>query len=71
MDRYMKNANKGQSMLEYTLLMGAVIAVLVIVLLKEGGMKSHIEKAYTSTGEAMKTTVAHLMSVGGSGAFSH
>ena len=48
----------GQSILEYTLVLGAVIAVIVFVLLGDGGIKDKVEDAYTKTGDAIdKTTV--------------
>ena len=50
----------GQSILEYTLVLGAVIAVIVAVLLSEGGIKDKIEDAYNKTGEAVSNTAADL-----------
>lgn len=52
--------NKGQSILEYTLLLAAVIGVIVYVLLGSGGIKSKIINAYNATGDALNTTTTGL-----------
>jgi Flp pilus assembly pilin Flp len=44
---------RGQSILEYTLLLGAIIGVIVLVLLKQGGIKDKVEGAYNKTGETI------------------
>ena len=49
-------ARKGQSILEYTLLLGAIIAVLVVVLLGNGGIKGKVTTAYNHTGDALANT---------------
>ena len=57
----MKRLDKsGQSILEYTLLLGAVIAVIVFVLLGSGGIKSKVENVYNKTGDAVNKTAADL-----------
>lgn len=48
-----RELSKGQSILEYTLLLGAIIAVLVAVLLGRGGIKDKVKGAYDKTGEAI------------------
>ncbi|MCK9571787.1 MAG: hypothetical protein M0Q96_00695 [Candidatus Omnitrophica bacterium] len=58
-----KNRRKGQSILEYTLLLGAIIAVLVVVLLgtsKSGGIKGQVSKTYETVGNALDKTTADL-----------
>lgn len=55
-----KDLRTGQSILEYTLLLGAIIAVLVAVLLGNGGIKSKVENAYKKTGTALETTTNDL-----------
>jgi Flp pilus assembly pilin Flp len=55
-----RNLKTGQSILEYTLLLGAVIAVIVFVLLKSGGIKSKVEDAYDKTGQALENTTTDL-----------
>ncbi|MFH0791207.1 MAG: hypothetical protein V2A64_06200 [Candidatus Omnitrophota bacterium] len=55
-----KDLRTGQSILEYTLLLGAVIAVIVAVLLGNGGIKSKVESVYTRTGTALETTTNDL-----------
>jgi len=55
-----KYCKKGQSILEYTLILGAVIAVLVFVLLRPGGIKEKIGNAYEKTGDALEDTTNDL-----------
>jgi Flp pilus assembly pilin Flp len=55
-----KEFKKGQSILEYTLVLGAVIAVIVAVLLGTGGIKDKIQTAYTTSGTALKNTTDSL-----------
>jgi Flp pilus assembly pilin Flp len=55
-----RNRGKGQSILEYTLLLGAIIAVLVIVLLNKGGVKDKVGDTYTKVGDALTKTTADL-----------
>ena len=50
----------GQSILEYTLVLGAVIAVIVFVLLGQGGIKDKVESTYTKTGDAITKTADDL-----------
>ena len=54
---------KGQSILEYTLILGAVIAVLVVALLGtsgQGGIKNKVGSAYDKAGNAISTTTSDL-----------
>lgn len=51
---------KGQSILEYTLLFGAVIAVIIAVLLSKGGMKDKFEGSYNKVGNALENTTSDL-----------
>jgi Flp pilus assembly pilin Flp len=55
-----RNRRKGQSILEYTLLLGAIIAVLVIVLLNEGGIKGKVQASYQKVGTAVENTTNDL-----------
>ena len=55
-----RNRRKGQSILEYTLLLGAIIAVLIAVLLSDGGVKSKVEETYTKVGGALTKTTDDL-----------
>ena len=52
----------GQSILEYTLVLGAVIAVIVFVLLGPGGIKQKVQDSYVQTGDAITQTTADLTS---------
>ena len=54
--------NRGQSILEYTLVLGAVIAVVVAVLFGSGGIKDKVQSAYTKTGTAVEKTSDDLTS---------
>jgi Flp pilus assembly pilin Flp len=56
---------KGQSVLEYTLLLGAVIAVIVAVLLGTGGddessIKGKIKGAYEDAGSAIEEVTSEM-----------
>jgi Flp pilus assembly pilin Flp len=46
--------------LEYTLVLGAVIAVIVFVLLGNGGIKQKVEDAYSKSGDAISKTADDL-----------
>jgi Flp pilus assembly pilin Flp len=59
-EKMKRAATSGQSVLEYTLLVGAIIAVLVTVLLKQGGMVTHVGTAYNQTGIAFSKAVSDL-----------
>ncbi|MFA5286831.1 MAG: hypothetical protein WC394_00985 [Candidatus Omnitrophota bacterium] len=50
----------GQSILEYTLVLGAVIAVIVFVLLGQGGVKEKVQSAYEKSGSAIENTTKDL-----------
>ncbi len=52
----------GQSILEYTLVLGAVIAVIVYVLLGSGGIKDKVQSTYEKTGDAISKTTDDLTS---------
>ncbi len=53
---------KGQSILEYTLVLAAVIAVIVYVLIGAGdnSIKKKIQSSYEKAGEAIDTTTSDL-----------
>jgi len=55
-----RDFRKGQSILEYTLVLAAVIGVVVAVLFANGGMKSKIEGAYNKAGDALSNTANSL-----------
>ena len=59
-----KHYRKGQSILEYTLLLGAIIAVIVAVLLGSGGtntgIKGQIQNTYSRFGNAVQNTTNDL-----------
>ena len=50
----------GQSILEYTLILGAVISVVVWAIFGAGGVKTNVENAYKATGTALETTTGDL-----------
>jgi Flp pilus assembly pilin Flp len=56
----MKSKRRGQSILEYTLLIGAVIAVIVAVLLGSGGIREKIQGGYEAAGGALERTTDDL-----------
>jgi Flp pilus assembly pilin Flp len=50
----------GQSTLEYTLILAAVIAVVVMVLFGSGGLQCKMGSAYNATGTALTNTTNSL-----------
>lgn len=51
----------GQSLLEYTLVLGAAIAVIVYVLLNPStGIKKKVQDAYEKSGDALSNTADNL-----------
>lgn len=55
-----RESRRAQSILEYTLIMGAVIAVIVAVLFGSGGIKDKVKGAYDKAGTAVGNTTADL-----------
>ncbi len=55
-----RSFRKGQSILEYTLLLGAVIGVIVFALLNNGGIKSKIESTYNNAGDALEDVNSNM-----------
>jgi Flp pilus assembly pilin Flp len=51
-----RQRRKGQSILEYTLLLGAIIAVLIAVLVSDGGVKSKVQTTYEKVGDSLTKT---------------
>lgn len=51
---------EGQSVLEYALVLAVIIAAIVLVIFRAGGMKSQIEAAYMKSGDALTKTTADL-----------
>ena len=48
---------KAQGLLEYTLLLGAIVAIVVVVLLKQGGVASTAKDTYIASGNAISNTL--------------
>ncbi len=48
---------KAQGMLEYTLMLGVVVAIVVAVLFKKGGVGSSINHSYNALGNGLNRTV--------------
>jgi len=53
-----KKARKGQSILEYTLILGVVIAIIAAFLFKSGGMKDKVDSTYGKAGSAISSTAS-------------
>lgn len=55
-------SKKGQSVLEYTLILGVVVAAIIFVLVGAGGggVRQGIEDAYDASATALQTTVTDL-----------
>ena len=63
-DEMRKRHEVGQSILEYTLVLGAVIAVIVYVLLGSGGIKEKVQNAYEQTGNTISNTASDAATIG-------
>jgi len=55
-----KKNSKGQSILEYTLILGVVIGIVILVVFRSGGMKSAINDTYNKSATAINTTTSEL-----------
>lgn len=58
------DSKKGQSILEYTLILGVVISAIIFVLVGGGGggVRQGITDAYDASATALESTVADLTS---------
>lgn len=63
-----KELRRGQSILEYTLLLGAIIAVVIIILFTGAGggtsMKDRVEQTYDRSGQALEDTTTDVQGHG-------
>ena len=48
---------KAQGILEYTLLLGAIVAVVVVVLMSNGGLAGKTKALYDKTGNSANTVL--------------
>ncbi len=55
-----KGCRKGQSILEYTLLLAIIIAVIVTVLMGQGGIKGKVKSSYDKIGNALENVTNDL-----------
>ena len=51
---------KSQGILEYTIMLGAVVAIIVVVMLKKNGIGTHVKDSYDKMGTSLSTTVNDL-----------
>ena len=49
---------KSQGLLEYTLLLGAIIAIVVVVLMGKNGIGNATKTTYTNAGKAIANTMS-------------
>ena len=54
--------SKAQGILEYTLMLAAVVAIIVIVMLKQGGVGTSVKDSYLKMGDALTKTTNDLTS---------
>ena len=47
---------KAQGLLEYTLLLGAIVAIVLVVLMGQGGVASKVKGTYNTVGDTMQNT---------------
>ena len=55
----LRKKRKAQGILEYTLLLAAIIAVIISVLFGTGGLKTKLASVYNKTTGAMNSTSAN------------
>ena len=53
--------SKAQGILEYTLMLAAVVAIIVIVMLKQGGVGTTVKDSYLKVGDAVASTTSDLV----------
>ena len=53
---------KAQGLLEYTLLLGAIIAIVVVVLMGKNGIGNATKTTYQNAGKAMNSTMSSASS---------
>jgi len=53
---------KAQGILEYTLLLGAVIAVVIVVLMGKSGIGNTTKTTYNNAGKAIDNTISKAQS---------
>lgn len=56
----MQRGRKAQNVLEYTLFLAAIIAVIMLVLFGSGGFQGRFRDAYTRVGDATNNTAQNL-----------
>ena len=47
---------KSQGILEYTLLLGAIVAIVVLVMMKQGGVGTKVKGTYETIGGAISSS---------------
>jgi hypothetical protein len=52
--------SKAQGILEYTIMLAAIVAIIVVVMLKSGGVGTNVKSSYLRMGEVMNNTVTDL-----------
>ena len=52
--------SKAQGILEYTIMLAAIIAIIVVVMFKNGGIGTSVKSSYLKMGDAMNNTVNDL-----------
>lgn len=57
-----KDFKRGQSILEYTLLLSMVIAIIVTVLMAKGGLRGKVKSSYDKVGDALEEATSNLTS---------
>jgi len=55
---------KAQGLLEYTLLLGAIVAIVIVVLMGQGGLASKVKTTYNTVGSTTTNTVDSASSYG-------
>lgn len=52
----MRRLKKAQGVLEYTLFLAAIIAVIMVILFRSGGFQTSVNQTYTKVIRTMNTT---------------
>ena len=52
--------SRAQGILEYTIMLAAIVAIIIVVMMRDGGIAGKVKNSYDSMGTAMENTVDNL-----------
>ena len=60
----LRKQRKAQGLLEYTLLLGAIVAIVIVVLMGNGGLASKVKDTYDTVGNTTNNTAHNAQGYG-------